>query len=618
MYKNITIALMSLSTTLAWAEESYQVGYSKKEDLVIIADNANESNWCKTDLQLRFQAGSNASEESVKALFPKLGNLFNKLCPKAETLTWSYVDVQHNVVLKGNTNKSQEWAFVLENNVASKQKVTAEKEEESSKSDVVTQTTITDKRTEESTKEVPQTTAVVENAPVQSSTEISSEQTVVTDTVEKIESVDKMQSFPVSGWRPLLEEERQKLIANFQTMKNQDGCKVLSFFDFKGQENYVQIITKGVGCDQNGFLDGEGTVRVERSDGEVLLREREFVFKHGLPFTGYTKISGPQELEIFYTPEGSIFNQHKLFFGIGSSQELNAHYFLVAYKKDYAGFGAFEEGSDGLILTNRAEDFRQASTIKKQLETAFQYFNHRTHNQSFHLRLTFVEGLQKGLDEYSMEQKLYRTEFSRNRAYGKNWQAYAKGEWKQEKGFGTTNYLFEREQRLAHEKALEAKRLRREKAYEAEKQLNKYRELQALDWSTSDKVQQNIYQNIQAGTRNYVDMLEGKQKTLSSLVRVDSIQNGKAQVVWPYSMVLSLPLEKGWYWIRGQQSFSTTQLDKVGLPLTEVTIDDTAVFKCQQEMCADLQNPQTIARIQFGIPDWSPEKAQQLIIDARK
>lgn len=648
MLKKIALALMGLSTTLAWAEESYQVAYSKKEDLVIIADNATESNWCKKDLSLRFQAGANASEDGLKALFPKLGSLFEQLCPQAETLAWSYVDAQNRVALKGNTDKGREWAFAVEAAAPSAAEALAQEEDEVAKvEDAAVSESEAPAVAETTEAAATEETKVTEAVKEPTAEADKSAETVAAETaaepapVQEATSESMMQSFAVAGWQPISEEERQKILANFQTKENQDGCKMMSFFDFKEQEQYIQFKTRDIACDQNGYLNGTGTLIVERTDGKVLYEKKSFVFKHGLPFEFETKITGPQELQLFKTSK-DLFQEHRrLYFGIGSSKELNAHYFLTARFKDQAGFGMFEPEGFGLILTDRMEDFRKTDTIQKQLDTAIEFYQQRSHGQFYGLRLSFVDGLEKGLDDNTLEEKLYFIEYGRERRYGKKFaEVYAAGPWKKSTIFDPRNQLFEREKRLAEEKEREERRIqqekeweerrireakereerriRQEKGYEAQKQFAEYRKLEALDWSTPDNVQANIYENIDVGSDEYLGMLKGNPATLSSLVRVDAVKDGKAQVVWPYSMTLSLPLEKGWYWIKGEQVFSPTESDKDGLALTEVTLKEEDVFKCAQDMCADLQDPQTIARIRFGLPDWTAEEAQRLIKDANR
>ncbi len=582
MYRKLIIALSTIMTSAAWADDAYRVAYSNKEDLGIYADGATESTWCQPHLQLRFQAGPNATEKSLPTLFPKLGAVFQQLCPTADTLLWTYVGSNQQVLLTGQASKAENWAFQSTQPLTSSE---VEVEKTSVETAVQDATPGAVKAVEEENH------SVKEAAP--------SEEMATTSSAGLI-------NFAVGGWQPPTNEQRKALSANFKVLTNQDGCKALSLYDFEGQEDYIRLKTVGIACDSQGFLDGEGVLSLERSDGVVLLSERAVWFKKGVPFTSNVQISGLNRLAYITSPS---YGEKLYFFELGSRPDLNSHYFLVATSRNHRGLEMFDIGNTAYILTDKKEEFKQAEEIKKHVTVAKELVTPAVNGTE--LKLVFIDALNNESSLYGSEGKLYTTLFYRKEKWsGNSFKPY--GEWLA-RNYGTENFVFERERQAALAKAQEERRQRYEKAREARQQLSIYNEVKKANLSSPESVQKYIYHNVRFASYGFNQLFDGRHQELSTLVQVDGVNENRAVVVWPYMMELSLPLEKGWYWIKGSQYLDFNRLDKSDLPLTIVDVSKEQVYACQQALCADLQDPVVITRVRLGLPDWTVEQAQQWI-----
>lgn len=591
MYKKVIMLVATTMASTAWADDAYRVAYSNKEDLGIYADGATESTWCQPHLQLRFQAGPNATEKSLPTLFPKLGTVFQQLCPLAETLSWTYVGSNQQVLLTGQSSKAENWRFQSTQPLASA---------EASASEVVS----ADKSSVE--------TLVQDTSPEVAKVDEESRPVVDAVTTEGgvTESQTGLINFAVAGWQPPTEEQRKTLSADFKVLTNQDGCKALALYDFEGQDDYIRLKTKGVTCDSQGFLEGEGVLSLERSDGAVLLSERDVWFKNGLPFTRNVQISGLDKLAYIASPQ---YGNKLYFFELGSRPDLNSHYFLVSTSRNHQGLQMFDIGNVAYILTDKTEEFKQAESIKKHVEAAKNVVAPVVDGAE--LSLVFIDKLNNEISLYGSEDKLYTTLFYRKEKWsGNTFRPY--GEWLA-RNYGTENFVFERERRAALEKAQQERRQRLEKAREAREQLSLYDSVKKANLSSPEAVQKYIYRNVRFASFGFNQLFDGERQELSTLVQVEEANDKRSRVVWPYMMELSLPLEKGWYWIKGLQYLDFNQLDKSGLPLTIVEVSKENVYACQQALCADLQDPLVITRQKLGLPEWTVEQAQQLINAAK-
>lgn len=659
MKKQGLCVALGLVSSVALASD-YRVAYSGKEDLSIFADNATEQTWCQPQLTFRLQGGANTKEGSVEQIFPKIGKLLNKLCPSAEMLSWHYVDQHNKVQATGKTSKQEGWKYApdvaqvaqssAQSTEAAATSVEQKTSSETTSSDVAPVASSATNLEAAPAASSPAATSVESStsnpvvAPVASSSEPTTQpastpaEVVSTTTVkdennqqetEAQESAPKEEApillgnFSAANWTPPASVNVQDMLADLEVMSNQDGCKLRSYFQFGMDKAYVNIFTKGLSCNDQGFLEGQGSIWMQRTDGKVLMSETKIAFVDGLPFSVHPGKLSSNDL-VMKKKLDSSGDRASYFFSAGSDKKLGAHYLVEGQWSNYYGISVLNT-EDVYVLVNNAEDFKHADRINQQLEAALAHTDEAMGDLFAKRTFIVVDDFDKGTIRYSgdLAGKLYEASYTKYEP----WNAKKpKGPWRLT-GYTVQNYVFEREKIAARKKEEQEREQRyqemlakRKLASEERVRLQQYQELVQSDLSTPDKVQAHIYRNVKYGSYEYRQLLKGGTQAISTFVHVNGMDGQEAVVDWPYEMRLvgaTQPFKEGWYWVQGEQFFKRKtqpmRTDKSGLPLTQVEAASKDIYACQQEKCADLQDPLVMMKILYGVSDWSPEKAEQII-----
>jgi hypothetical protein len=181
------------------------------------------------------------------------------------------------------------------------------------------------------------------------------------------------------------------------------------------------------------------------------------------------------------------------------------------------------------------------------------------------------------------------------------------------------NFLFRRDEQAARKKRDEL----RQQAWKERDNLRQYENWVAQAKSNPGGIlasmqQSQHYQPVTGS--DYASMMEGRNRSARLVVHVDGDKDQDAVLDWPYDMRLvgQKSLKKGWYLVAGQLRLDTQRKDDDDMPLTLLTLDKSAPYACQKDGCADLNDPLVGARMMLGLPDWTPEKAREIIQQAEQ
>lgn len=618
MQKKILCVLLGMLSSTAMAE-SYQLAQSKAEDIRIIIDGATAETWCQPQVHFRFQGGANATEEGLATLFSKLDQVFDKTCPKAESLSWEYRDVNQKVQFLGKTTKANAWAYKPERlgiQTVSTSQVTATQPESSS-----------GPTTQSSVATAQETATASANQKSQAAVKGVEADSGVVQPIEVQLDYLPLGNFAVGSFKPPTEEERKKLLADFVTKEDQKGCKLFSRFNFGSQEQYAQLQTEGVLCDEKGFLNGSGVIRVKRTDGASIVNDTDMTFNHGLVFEQpFTKIV-PESL--VYVRKDKYDGDYYLF-SVGSDESLHSHYLLGTTLRFHNGLGFFSL-DQAYVLVDNLEDFKQANKLKLRIDAAIAHFAQVLPSTEGEFNLLFVDDLSKHFEkQYDIDGKVYGLSLTRQMHW--HWKKNLRvpnGPWRK-LGHSMKNYVFEREDQIAREKAREeelkrqAERERRiKRAREQQQLLVVYEEIKQRGINSVDKAQEYLYKNVQYGSNDYHDFLNGGSASITTIMHIDKVDDKYAISDWPYEMKVSVAdknsFKEGWYVVRGSQNLDFSQTDSESLPLTMVIPVNGGMYACQKEKCTDIQDdPLIMMKILHGGTDWSPVEARKIIQEAEE
>lgn len=432
-------------------------------------------------------------------------------------------------------------------------------------------------------------------------------------------SVSGLAGFAVQGWQAPAAAQRAELAAFMSTRQDQNGCKIVSFFDLGDQASYISLLSEGLSCGPDGYAQGKGRLRLERSDGVQIARSPDLWFSKGLVFN--RPVQGLSPADIVAAQE-----QRTVWFGLGSDVASQSHYLLRAGLGQVGGIGVWQLRPQVDVLTAQTETFRQAASIRTAVEQALSLLQARVMPEATEARLQFADGAD-GLWKNEQDKLLYVLDATRPYNYRSR---KHQEDWRYNLQYAQ-NHLFQREQRLAQQQRQEEERQERERQNELRRQaraeqdnLRQYQEFkQLVEQGSTEALRQRMERDIAYrpfGRDEYSRLLAGGQDTLTRIVRVDGSKGDDATVDWPYPMRLigQKSLKKGWYWITGERHMDAKQLDDDDLPLSLVAVQSENVRACDKSGCTDLLEPLAIMRMRLGRPDWTPEAAQVLIDSAPK
>jgi len=614
--------------------QDYRLAFSKAENIEIFVEGATKDSWCAPALALRAVHGSGVDKAALARLLPKLGALFQQQCPQAQDVNWRSVDALGKQFAQGVSHARDGWKVVADAAVAPAPSTPA-----TTGVAAVPVATPTASKPVAQTAVDPQQTVVPVSPPVSTSTP---EASPVASTAMRPSS--KLLDFAAAGWQPPTAAQRVELTSFMATQQDQNGCKIVSVFDFGDQASYVRLVSENLACGTDGYAQGKGRLRLERSDGALVARTPDLWFSRGLIFDSAAQTLALTDVVATQSHKTWEGDQKILWLGLSSDVSTQSHYLLRVGSGNSGGvlFWRLDSEVEIDVLTSQTEAFRNAESIRAMVNGALASLHEAIPNAT-RARLAFADAAQGIWDNSSNtifgafyaderhDQLLYTLEASRP-ATRRNGERQVTGAWRYNLQTAT-NHLFLREkriaERLAREKKQEADRKEREHlrqlvelARAEEKNLRQYQTLLDLQAQSGvaalrDHFERDIsYQTLES--RSYVHLMRGGEDELHRVVRVDGDKADDATVDWPYPMRLAgkKSLKKGWYMMTGKRRLDTSQLDDEGLPMSVVA--DVQVHACEQKGCNDLLNPLSITRIQLNQVDWTPEAAQAVIDAAPK
>ncbi|WP_159990912.1 hypothetical protein [Pelistega ratti] len=631
MLKKMIVILLSIygSTTLA-QETSYQVGYSKKEDIKIVAENATKDSWCQSSVHLQFLEGNTTKPDSVPTLFSKLDKLFTALkCPTVETIHWKHLNHQGSLIAKGTTTKANGWQYSTATTPTTTNTPIAAEDtniatEDTNIDSIGNTTTVENTLSTTISAEIVDHTPNKETSsaeiPHQTPTTITTNETTTaintkentspnqhTDPIKQETNLIHTAAFSVGSWTPPTPEQKQHYKTLFTALKDQNGCIVLMPNTKKTIEQdwkSTTVETTGAICDSQGYLHGAGTISLIRTDGVALSDKAKLWFQHGLPFSSEIRDIQLDNLN-FINTDNNLY-----FFTYGSNTQDKSHYFIPTELKTYTNFPFFNIQDHFLILTALPMDnFKKVDFIRPQVDTAMQRFIKANPNLNYDFRITFLDDLPTDFSLYDINPRLYSIRIERPLFSKKDtpWQYNLKT---------ADNYVYQREEQQRRK----AFRQKQQLAYQEQERLEKYHSLKTKvidEQSLQSMIYQNIRYTVPFLSTNYDNLYEEDyDEKFSSIIHITDSKDGHAIISFPYEMHLldKGDLAKGWYLLKGHQKIDKTTLDSKGLPITLVTLKEKDhIYPCQEEGCKDMLNPTALIRYTEGIPDWDPVKAKALI-----
>ncbi|HWV09484.1 MAG TPA: hypothetical protein VN156_08080, partial [Pseudomonas sp.] len=430
----------------------------------------------------------------------------------------------------------------------------------------------------------------------------ASSQPVVADTpaAPPVQAAPSTPDFAVSGWQPPLQRDVLAK-AGFTEIADQNGCRFRLALELADGVENARAQSTNVTCGPDGYAQGSGSLNVTRRDG-ALLQRFQGSFLTGLPMMG----DAPS------LPIVGIDERKNLLLLLHSEPASKVHYLL---RLGYAYQGQWNAGSASVIaLTENRELFRDLENIRRTLDMATTRLD-QTVPKINHISFYGMRDLEQGLNQGNRDFWLYEISLSRQ---------YRTKQWQYDPQHAQ-NYLFAFERKEAEQlRQAELQRQREEQrqrellGQQAEQQLQLYRQLRR-----DTRKPRELYQRISAdasysllGGGSYARMMQGGTVDYSQIVYITGKTDGGWTIEYPYHAVLSTDdseqdADKGWFLVRGKAQLDSSRLDDQKLPLTLVKA--SALQACSESECADLRDPLTLLRHEIGDPDWTPERAKELI-----
>lgn len=380
-------------------------------------------------------------------------------------------------------------------------------------------------------------------------------------------------------------------------LQDQSGCRYRIGYKPDVAAEFLRVESKGTHCGSNGFAVGEGELSIMRSDG-VQLRRIKATFNHGLPI-----VNGNTTW-----PIAGFDDEQNLLLLLGSDAANGVHY-LAQLPRDRHN-GTWQAGSLFIVaLTEKVDLFRNLETIRSTLMQPVAEVEQQGPRFNS-VRVYAMRNLQQGLLQGQRDAWLYEVVMQRD--------------WRSKQlGFDpnhAVNHLFNHERRqaeLAQREAAERERAERQRlqqlAMQAENELQLYEGFGRLVRDPQQLMAQLV--DDLDGARDFAQLMGGRSKPVSLIVRVSSTSDDGGRVDFPYEARL-LPgkdakLAKGWYLVAADASLDNKARDAAGLPLTQFAAK--TLVACEKDGCADLRDPLKLTRHRLGQPEWTPERAKDQV-----
>lgn len=623
MKRLLPLSLLALAVSAEAV--NHRLAYSKAENVEVFVEHADNQPWCSPNLQLRFAFGGQADNAIVERLLPKLGGLLGSQCAIASQLSWYSSDNRGQRQASGKASQAGGWLSQRDTPAAAPAPApppasapapiasapapnAAPAEASASASPVVPAAAAAPVAPASATAgDSAPPPAVAASASTQPA-EAAPSAPAVSQAAPAANAAPVPQAnldFAVSGWQPpLLQEAFAK--ADFLTeIQDQNGCRFRLGFQPKDAPSDLRAESNGVTCGPDGYAQGTGSLVINRRDG-VGIHSFEGSFLSGLAIHG----KAPQ------LPVVGFDKARNLLLRLHSEPASKVHYLLRIDYNSY--YGTWNAGDQALVaLTESRELFRDLESIRRVVDLAVTRLDQSAPAISS-INFYAMRDLDNGLNQGKRDYWLYEIHLSRH------WRTH---QWEYNPQ-GATNHLFNFERKEAEQRRLAEEQRQREErrqrellGQQAEQQLQLYRQLHR-----ETRKPQELYQRILSDASytpleggSYATMMKGDARSYSQIVHIAGKADDGWKVDYPYQAVLDAgdaaqAAAPGWFLIKGKTRLDTSRLDEQKLPLT--LISASSLQACSEDGCADLRDPLKLTRHELGDPEWTPERAKELIKQA--
>jgi len=617
--------LLGLALAVSAQAADHRLAYSEANQLQVFVEHPDNSAWCSEKLSLRFADPGAANQVILAQMMPRIGALIERECSSATELTWHSVGADDQILQTGTSSAAGGWALVEAKPavatptapaapavepaaVANTEPAPAPAPEQSAAKESPAQVAVATQTQQQPATppaspaaEAPAETsaaepvaeqaveAVAEKAPEPVEAPEPAPAPAVADSAPAATPVATM--FSISGWQPRTSAQTLAETTFATPLRDQNNCLFNTRLQLDVQPEYLKVLSDKVSCDADGLASGAGSLTVTRSDGASLGKITGH-WHQGIAFTG-----GQPDFTIQHIRDG-----HALY-GLLSSDPLTRTHYLIEASHQRDGTWSLQSPRI-IVLTDNPDLVRHAESINDLKDRAFKQATALTDRHTSSIRILVVNNPEAVFAGKSSDDSwLYETRLSRG--WSNNWST----------GY-TTNHLFDREARLAREQAQAEARARRERELRMRAEAREQeRYLQSYFSISQQPLEQRISEWItEPDSRSYINLMKGGTTRYQQIVRVTGKhRDGGWQVEEPYEAILetSEDLKKGWYQVTGEVRVDPARLDKQKLPLS--LIQPKHMAACENRTCDALFDPQAIIAAMSGQPDWSEEKARDLI-----
>lgn len=591
---------------------SFRLAFSKAENIEIFIDHAQRGEWCAPELKLRAVHGGKPDPQALAGLLPRLGALLDRQCPQAARIAWTSTTADGKPLASGTSTKADRWAMRTASAPAA---VNIDAPQEKA-------TPVTAAVQAEPTPAA--ATAPAAAAPATSpAVAVSPPAAAAAEAARAVPAppTNAIGDFTINGWKPLAPAKAREQLGFLKEFRDQNGCRILTTLE-RDDVAALTLKSEGLQCGPDGYASGKGRLVLDRSDGVRVGRTGTMWFAEGVPLRNEM---GPAQLA------GTDANR-TLWFFLGSDAASRSHFLLRAQAANQNGIGIWVPAAQIYAITGDEVQFRQAEPIRAAVEAALAAFDRNGIPDARWVKLVFANDFSKvvvparNTDHLVYEIQVARQQTRRGAEGPAGWRVDLQR---------AVNHLFQRDARIAQQKAMEEQRAEQRRLLEEQRQAQRLR-AEAMQRAGVERRKLQTYRSYvdAAGDPkrllsslesdldytpgsggSYARVLAGAEHRISRIVRVSGHDGNDATVDFPYEIRLvdQRELKAGWYLVRGTVALDGKRLDGEGLPLTLVTIADEPPQACRKDGCVDLADPLALTRLKLGEPDWTPEAATALI-----
>ncbi len=619
------------------SNESFRLAFSKAGNIEIFIDHAQGSEWCAPALKLRAVHGGEPNQQALAALLPKLGALLDRQCPQASQIDWTSTTADGRTVARGTSTKTDRWAMRTTPSAVAAAPAAAPP--------AAVRVAPVPPPADDAAREPAPPTAVaaapsvsvfapapaaaaepVQPAPAEP-TQSAAAEPAQSASAEPAQSAatpptTAIGDFEVNGWKPLDAAKAREQADFLKEFKDQNGCRILTTIDRTDLAS-LTLQSEELQCGADGYASGRGRLILDRSDGVRVGRTGMMWFVEGVPLRNEM---GPARL-------AGADASRTLWFFLGSDSASKSHFLLRAQPASQSGIGIWVPAAQIDAITGDEAQFRQAAPIQAAVDAALAAFDRNGMPDARWVKLVFANDFSKVVDPArSADHLVYEIQPARQRS--RRGSDPSRGSW-QVNLQQATNHLFQRDARLAQQKAMEEQRAAQRRLVEEQRAAQRLR-VEAMQRANVERRKLQTYRSFvdaaddpkrllssvesdldytPGSGGSYARVLAGEERRIRRIVHVSGRDGNDATVDFPYEMRLvdQREVKAGWYLVQGIVALDGKRLDGDGLPLTLVTLAGEPARACRKDGCVDLLDPLALTRLKLGEPDWTPEAATALI-----